>query len=42
MQRYQIEIRIDKNYQRVECSENTPALLEDEIKALVKRFFKED
>ena len=42
MDKYQIEIRIDENYQAVECSENTPFILVDEIKKLVKEYFKKE
>ena len=42
MDRYLIEIRVDKNYRAVECSGNTPWMLEDQIKKLVKEYFKED
>lgn len=42
MERYLIEIRVDKNYQAVECSGNTPAMLADQIKELVKEYFKEE
>lgn len=42
MEKYHIEIRVDKNYQAVECSGNTPCLLYDEIRELVKEYFKED
>lgn len=38
---YYIKIVADDHYQRVECSGNTPALLEDAIKAAVKEFYKE-
>ena len=31
----------DEHYQRVECGGNTPALLEDAIKAAVKDFYKD-
>ena len=41
MDKYQIEIRIDKNYKAVECSENTPFMLIDEIKKVVEEYFKE-
>ena len=38
---YRIEIRVDDNYQEIECSSNTPFMLVDEIKTLVKEYFKE-
>ena len=38
---YYIKIVADEHYQRVECGGNTPALLEDAIKAAVKEFYKE-
>ena len=38
---YYIKIVADDHYQRVECGGNTPALLEDAIKAAVKEFYKE-
>lgn len=41
MNTYYIKIVADEHYQRVECGGNTPALLEDAIKAAVKEFYKE-
>lgn len=40
MNTYYIKIVADEHYQRVECGGNTPALLEDAIKAAVKEFYK--
>ena len=42
MEKYLIEIRIGKNYRAVECSDNTPFMLADEVKKLVDEYFKED
>ena len=42
MQTYNIQIRVDVNYQQVECSGNTPCLLADKIRDLVKDYFKEE
>lgn len=42
MQTYNIQIRVDVNYQQVECSGNTPCLLADQIRDLVKEYFKEE
>ncbi len=42
MQTYNIQIRVDVNYQQVECSGNTPCLLADQIRDLVKDYFKEE
>ena len=42
MQTYDIQIRVDANYQQVECSGNTPCLLADQIRYLVKDYFKEE
>lgn len=41
MEKYLIEIRVGENYQAVECSDNTPFMLVDEIKKLVKEYFKD-
>ena len=41
MNTYYIKIVADEHYQHVECGGNTPALLEDAIKAAVKEFYKE-
>ena len=36
MQTYNIQIRVDVNYQQVECSGNTPCLLADQIRDLLR------
>lgn len=41
MQTYNIQIRVDVNYQQVECSGNTPCLLADQIRDLVQNYFKD-
>jgi hypothetical protein len=42
MERFIIEIRKDVKYLEVEFSGNTPCLLADEIRKVVKEYFKED
>ena len=44
MEKFIIEIRYqdDWKYIAVECSDNTPCLLYDKIKEVVKEFYKED
>ena len=42
MERYLVEIRVDYKYLEVECSGDTPAMLADKIREVVRKFFKED
>ena len=42
MERFRIEIRVDRKYVAVEFSDNTPCLLADKIRELARDYFKED
>lgn len=42
MKTYHIKINVDDHYHQVEVSEDTPALLVDEIKRVVNEFYKEE
>lgn len=42
MERFQVEIRKDIEYLEVEFSGNTPCLLADEIRKVVKEFYKNE
>lgn len=40
MEKFLVEIRHEGQYTAVECSDNTPCLLADKIKEIVKEFYK--
>ena len=42
MEKFQVEIRKDIKYLEVEFSGNTPCLLADEIRKVVKEFYKDE
>jgi uncharacterized protein YuzE len=42
MEKFLVEIRHEGKYTAVECSGNTPCLLADEIRKVVKEFYKNE
>ena len=42
MERYILEIRVDRNYVAVDADGRMPFMLADKIKAVVTDFYKED
>ena len=41
MDKYTIEIRVDKGYLECECSPNTPCLFVDKLRKLAKEYFSD-